>query len=722
MPCCAGSACDSCARKGVQNGGNKCPVCKEVATAEDLIPYRLIRDKVDRYCSSTGYSVDGKVVPILPDIVLPTLQGRAAPPPSPRGTSPPRSCTPPVSPGTPLSHNYPSPGTPLRFGWSRSSTQHSNHMKSVQGPTLLPPSHILTQPAHNLTSLHPSEDPLAAFEAAMRRLDAKKARERKQDLPSGYMRGLRDNSHERYRDNYYRVGSPGFSSRGYSYSSRDDERPYNSRSPSSPYKDVRISNWKRESNGPRRRERCVADIPPETEEERIERERYEEQLAKRERIEMVNNKGRNADCIGSKECQASLSPEFVKRNPLELSQSQNQSKNLVQQEQDRWDSGCGLNRACNSMGRNEESPKCKSKVNEDFSGSRAKERSESLGNREHACDDGSVHTDSNKVTIEKAQNKTTKGSPKLKQKYEETPSEREHKSKSKKKKSKKLKKEKVKKSEYSDEKYYKKKKKNKLKTKEKKLQNENVKPLVPYADVDETMTDSSVDDTEASSKPSRLVLERGTNKNSKANGAVSKQTPVSGNCDRDQSIMKNEKLDSIEPVVCKWDKDWNNGVTDQDLGEDPALVKGEPNSPSKCANLSQELPRNSNHEIVGAHNMLRRALANIIEKDKKLRIEVENNDNNSEKGVRSCRIKKKKKKRRKVSDEKESSREPLQFKHRKRKKVSDMHIPEKLLKKLLKRNHNKKKELESFIGSLGRDDDAGQVSSSPERSMPKKKR
>merc|ERR1712142_813274 len=126
-----------------------------------------------------------------------------------------------------------------------------------------------------------------------------------------------------------------------------------------------------------------------------------------------------------------------------------------------------------------------------------------------------------------------------------TPSEREHKSKSKKKKSKKLKKEKVKKSEYSDEKYYKKKKKNKLKTKEKKLKNENVKPLVPYADVDETMTDSSVDDTEASSKPSRLVLERGTNENSKANGAVSKQTPVSGNCDRDQSIMKNEKPDSI---------------------------------------------------------------------------------------------------------------------------------------------------------------------------------
>merc|ERR1712115_40683 len=104
------------------------------------------------------------------------------------------------------------------------------------------------------------------------------------------------------------------------------------------------------------------------------------------------------------------------------------------------------------------SSNCKSKVNDEFSGSRAKERSESLGDREQvACDDGSVHTDSNTLIIEKAQNKTTKGSPKLKQNNEETPSEREHKTKSKKKKSKKLKKEKEKKSEYSDEKYNKKK-------------------------------------------------------------------------------------------------------------------------------------------------------------------------------------------------------------------------------------------------------------------------
>ena len=58
MPCCAGSACDSCARKGIVNSGvSKCPVCdEEVATAEDLIPYRLIRDKVDKYCRNTGYA------------------------------------------------------------------------------------------------------------------------------------------------------------------------------------------------------------------------------------------------------------------------------------------------------------------------------------------------------------------------------------------------------------------------------------------------------------------------------------------------------------------------------------------------------------------------------------------------------------------------------------------------------------------------------------------
>ena len=42
-----GSACDECARAGiVKSVGSRCPVCGEGASVEELIPYRLIRDKV----------------------------------------------------------------------------------------------------------------------------------------------------------------------------------------------------------------------------------------------------------------------------------------------------------------------------------------------------------------------------------------------------------------------------------------------------------------------------------------------------------------------------------------------------------------------------------------------------------------------------------------------------------------------------------------------------
>ena len=43
----SGSACDECARNGIiENEGGKCTVCGEVANPEELIPYRLFRDKV----------------------------------------------------------------------------------------------------------------------------------------------------------------------------------------------------------------------------------------------------------------------------------------------------------------------------------------------------------------------------------------------------------------------------------------------------------------------------------------------------------------------------------------------------------------------------------------------------------------------------------------------------------------------------------------------------
>ena len=47
MPCCAGSACDDCARNGIiESEGSKCPVCGDVANPEELIPYRMYREKV----------------------------------------------------------------------------------------------------------------------------------------------------------------------------------------------------------------------------------------------------------------------------------------------------------------------------------------------------------------------------------------------------------------------------------------------------------------------------------------------------------------------------------------------------------------------------------------------------------------------------------------------------------------------------------------------------
>ena len=46
-PAMVGSACDECARNGIiDSEGSRCPVCGDVANPEELIPYRLFRDKV----------------------------------------------------------------------------------------------------------------------------------------------------------------------------------------------------------------------------------------------------------------------------------------------------------------------------------------------------------------------------------------------------------------------------------------------------------------------------------------------------------------------------------------------------------------------------------------------------------------------------------------------------------------------------------------------------
>ena len=47
LPCCAASLCDTCAKVDMEHSGGECPLCGERGLeGDDLIPYRLVRDKV----------------------------------------------------------------------------------------------------------------------------------------------------------------------------------------------------------------------------------------------------------------------------------------------------------------------------------------------------------------------------------------------------------------------------------------------------------------------------------------------------------------------------------------------------------------------------------------------------------------------------------------------------------------------------------------------------
>merc|ERR1719361_2175696 len=133
-----------------------------------------------------------------------------------------------------------------------------------------PPPPALPPPCYPPQHINPAEDPLAAFEAAMAKLDREKAsRGRGAHSPPRAYRATRSRSRERYRE--YREFSPRRRSPGL--------RRSPPRGPRTP------------SPGPRRspefrgrgRVRTMADIPPETEEERRERERFERELKERER-------------------------------------------------------------------------------------------------------------------------------------------------------------------------------------------------------------------------------------------------------------------------------------------------------------------------------------------------------------------------------------------------------------------------------------------------------
>ena len=128
-----------------------------------------------------------------------------------------------------------------------------------------PPTHVVTytQPPAPSHVINPSEDPLAAFEAAMRKLDSKKAG-RGRSPPRAYQDRLRSRSRERYRDYY--DGDRGGYDRGREYSPRRRSPGYYSPPRRGP---VRRSPSPGSKGGLKRR--FVADIPPETEQERRDR-------------------------------------------------------------------------------------------------------------------------------------------------------------------------------------------------------------------------------------------------------------------------------------------------------------------------------------------------------------------------------------------------------------------------------------------------------------------
>ena len=232
---------------------------------------------------------------------IPERTTSSTPTGTPTQDSPPRrphtpTSTPPRSPSTPRSRSSSeSRGTSYTSTGDRRSPPPLAPVSlppmldmTVPPPnlTLLPPVHVLSQqqpaptphyppPPHVVLPPHyhhpppaaplinPAEDPLAAFEAAMRKLDSKKAA-RGRSPPRAYQDRLRSRSRERYRDYYDRNRD------------RDRDRDYSPKRRSPGYYSPPRRAPPRRSPSPGgkgggSRRRFVHEIPPETELEKRER-------------------------------------------------------------------------------------------------------------------------------------------------------------------------------------------------------------------------------------------------------------------------------------------------------------------------------------------------------------------------------------------------------------------------------------------------------------------
>ena len=139
MPCCAGACCQDCARNNINIYGS-CPLCLAHSHCEDLIPYRMLRQKVAQYSKSSQVKKEeGAEGPAEESSASPAV-------PVPATQSNQRED----------SGDFPS-GT-------------SSSRPAEKGPATIP---VLVQEQGGVW-LSPQDDTLGMFEAAMREIDAKK--------------------------------------------------------------------------------------------------------------------------------------------------------------------------------------------------------------------------------------------------------------------------------------------------------------------------------------------------------------------------------------------------------------------------------------------------------------------------------------------------------------------------------------------------------------------
>merc|ERR1719153_703347 len=260
-----------------------------------------------------------------------------------------------------------------------------------------------------------------------------------------------------------------------------------------------------------------------------------------------------------------------------------------------------------------------------------------------------------------------------------SPMQENSRKKSKKKKSKKSKKKGKK--DHNDENQNKKVKKKKSKRKmtdsEKSITKKlNEKPLVPYANADDTATDDSVEKTEVpgdSKKRYQLEKEIGVNFQTvgdiESDEVVSMKGPALNDYSDSQILRKTIESSSTMPESCKWNKDILDG---NDILEEVEVSNLEAENRDTLEFVRMEKPK-----LNGGRNMLKRALANIIEKEK---LKVGERREESDVKQKKRKTKKKKKRRKELSNEEDSDEKSPMAKTSNRSKLADHRVSEKAKK------------------------------------------